>query len=283
MFSFILTNDGTISVFGDNKNFVVGPDNPRYQEAKQALQDQNLEMFKEICEKTKIVAEYFNDYGVSVEEGVVYYLGEAVHGVLVNRILQFMEEKLPVKPLVKFLSNLMLNPSKRAVDELYTFLEHKTLPITEDGCFLAYKRVDENWKDFHTGKFDNHVGNVLEMPRNQVCDNKDNNCSFGFHVGSLEYVRNFNSGGHVLVCKVNPCNVVSVPVDSNCQKLRTCKYEVIAEFTQELEKPLYNKQGKEYNEEPTICITLNDPKWVEAHKAWLKNKSYGKNPTPNLE
>ena len=58
-----------------------------------------------------------------------------------------MREGLPFEPLVKLFENLMKNISYQTRTQLYDFLEHKNLPITEDGCFLAYKAVNSDYKD----------------------------------------------------------------------------------------------------------------------------------------
>jgi hypothetical protein len=109
------------------------------------------------------------------------------------------------------------------------------MPITPNGNFLAYKSVKSDWTDHHTGTFNNSIGNTLEMVRNDVCDDANVGCSSGFHAGSLEYASSFgNRNSHLLIVEINPSDVVSVPKDSDCQKLRTCKYKVIAEYTQKL-------------------------------------------------
>jgi hypothetical protein len=56
------------------------------------------------------------------------------------------------------------------VTELYGFLEKGNLPITNDGHFLAYKKVRKDYKDCHSGTMDNSIGQVVEMERNQVDD-----------------------------------------------------------------------------------------------------------------
>ena len=68
---------------------------------------------------------------------------KVIHNHVVGRILDFMREGLPYKPLTRFVEKLMENPSRRAVNELYAFLEHKNMPLTPDGNFLAYKGVRE--------------------------------------------------------------------------------------------------------------------------------------------
>jgi hypothetical protein len=126
------------------------------------------------------------------------------------------------------MENLMANPSYRAVNELYGFLEKNNLPITSDGHFLAYKKVREDYKDCHSGTFDNSVGKVVEMERNQVNDNKEQTCSAGLHFCSEGYLRHFG-GERVMILKINPRDVVSIPTDYNDSKGRCCRYEVIGE------------------------------------------------------
>jgi hypothetical protein len=143
----------------------------------------------------------------------------------------------------------MANPSRRAVNELYSFLEHKAMPLTPDGNFLAYKGVKEDFTDWHSGNFSNDVGAENEMPRNFVCDNADVGCSDGFHAGSLDYAEGFGRGGNLMIVEINPADVVSVPNDSDCQKLRTCKYKVVSLFKRKLEEPLCSEYGNYSHED----------------------------------
>ena len=67
------------------------------------------------------------------------------------------------------------------------------------------------------------------MPRTAVCDDANHGCSAGFHAGSHEYAKSYASGGgHLLLVEIDPSDVVSVPHDCDCQKLRTAKYKVVA-------------------------------------------------------
>jgi hypothetical protein len=136
----------------------------------------------------------------------------------------------------------MGNPSMQSQKELYDFLEHEHLPITEDGHFLAYKAVRGDFKDKYKGVFDNSVGNIVKMQRAKVDDNRSRGCSDGLHAGALNYVAGYGSvehGDRIVIVKINPRDVVSVPSDCNCEKLRTCQYEVVGEYQGELLKPLY--------------------------------------------
>jgi hypothetical protein len=113
---------------------------------------------------------------------------------------------------------------------LLNFLKHNFLPITREGHFLAYKSVTSDYKDHHTGTFDNHPGTVNVMGRTSVMFDPDVACAKGWHVGTYEFARTFGgAGSHIMVCDVDPFDVVSVPNDANKQKLRTARYRVVAE------------------------------------------------------
>jgi hypothetical protein len=209
----------------------------------------------------------FSDGLVEVKNGKVLFEGEEVHGSISKRILEFMSKGLPFQPLVNFLNNLMENPSMQSQKELYDFLEHEHLPITEDGHFLAYKAVRSDYMDKYAGKFDNHVGKVCQMTRSRVDDDRGRGCSNGLHAGALNYVANYgsaDSGDHIMIVKINPRDVVSVPSDCNCEKLRTCRYEVVGEYQGELLKPLYKSefsQDSYYDEEEELYDEYDDAYW----------------------
>jgi hypothetical protein len=99
---------------------------------------------------------------------------------------------------------------------------------------LAYKKVRHNFFDVHSGSMDNSVGKVLEMERNKVDDDKDNTCSTGLHFCSQSYLNHFG-GDRIVIVKINPRDVVSIPSDYNDAKGRTCRYEVIGELGVEAE------------------------------------------------
>jgi hypothetical protein len=190
---------------------------------------------------TASVVSDWSEGSVEVIDGHVYFNGEVVHGTIVDKILAFIKDGISPTPLVKFLTRLMQNPSRRSVTELYSFLEHGNMPITPDGHFLGYKSVRSDWTDHYSGKFSNKVGEILEMPRNSVCDDANRGCSYGFHVGSLEYATNFGGNDRkVVIVKVDPADVVSVPHDCDFQKMRTSRYEVVGVFDAPLPNGYYD-------------------------------------------
>ena len=121
------------------------------------------------------------------------------------------------------------------------------MPITPEGNFLAYKGVNDDFTDKHTGKFSNKVGEVLEMRRGGVDDDARHGCSSGFHAGSYEYAKGYAyNGGNLMVVEINPADVVSVPYDCECQKLRTCKYKVVGHYETIEAPPLEEGMDEDY-------------------------------------
>jgi hypothetical protein len=174
---------------------------------------------------------------IEVKDGNVFVNDEVMHSLDAQRIIECLAKGADATHIFKFVIRLQKNPSSRAVQELYKFLEHKNLGISAEGTLIAYKALRNNYTDKHTGKFDNSVGNLLEMPRNKVDDDKEHGCSYGFHAGSLKYATEFASGNdRVVLVEIDPADVVSIPTDCEFQKLRTCRYKVISEFERPLEE-----------------------------------------------
>jgi predicted DNA binding protein len=175
----------------------------------------------------------FHGSGVEVEGGKVYFNGAELHNVIADRILDMLRDDADASSLVNFITNLMNNSSFTAVQELYLFLESNRIPLTEDGYFLAWKKIRHDWKDIHSGTIDYSVGSKPEMPRNQVDEDRERTCSKGLHVAGWDYLPHFGSSGssdRVVIVKVNPADVVSVPSDYNNAKMRVSKMEVLREY-----------------------------------------------------
>jgi hypothetical protein len=167
---------------------------------------------------------------VTVTEAGVTFKGQPITGYLADKMVTFLRNGLPIEHYCRFLDNLMANPSMTSRNELFLFLEAADLPITPDGHFLAYKAVRSDFKDKHSGRFDNSPGQIHEMARHDVDDDRNKTCSYGFHAAAYEYAKNFMSGdGKMVAVKIDPACVVSVPADYANQKLRCTRYEVMFE------------------------------------------------------
>ncbi|PZP71734.1 hypothetical protein [Methylorubrum populi] len=162
------------------------------------------------------------------------FKGRVLEGLWVDKIKQFRAANEPFAPLFNALGSLVQNPTQAAIDRLPVFLEKSNLGFLEDGRFIAYKAVLENYFDIHTGNtFRNMIGDTPHMPRDEVDANPNSCCSTGLHVGTPEYVKDFglgHVGRRVMLIAVWPHDVVSVPYSYDGTKMRICAYEVIDEL-----------------------------------------------------
>lgn len=226
---YIVTKD-SVTVMYNGVTHTVREGMVNYAGLREAIRTKDWDSVPNLLNPVKAV-ESFGDLNIEVRAGEVYYQGEILRNGVTRRILDMVAEGFDAEPLTKFLANLMDNPSKTAVDELYDWLEGTSLPITEDGHFLAYKRVRDDYGSFYDGgKTLNRVGDKPSMPRNKVDDNRDRTCSQGLHFCSLSYLPHYHSGqGRVVILKINPADVVSIPSDYDHAKGRAWTYEVIGE------------------------------------------------------
>jgi hypothetical protein len=219
-----------IVVIIDNQPYTVTSTHIGYEKLKQAIKDNDWDTVKSVVDPAKEILKYGNGH-VAVQGSKVFYKDREMVGVLTNRLIEMYQDGFPVEPLIKFMENLMENPSKRAVEELYTFLEKGNLPLTPDGHFLAYKKVRKDFLDIHSGTMDNSPGTVVEMERNAVDDDANRTCSTGLHFCSKDYLDHFGgSDSRTVILKINPRDVVSIPADYNATKGRACRYEVLGEL-----------------------------------------------------
>ncbi len=229
-FPFLIQGSNVVVVI-DNKPHTISKTHITFQRVVDAIKAQDWDLVRDIIEPKKVVLNY-GQGNVSIQGDTFFWKGAEMHNALTSRMVQMLGEGFPIEPLVLFMENLMANPSRRAVQELYGFLEKNDLPITPDGHFLAYKKIRDDYKDIHSGTMDNSVGQIVQMERNEVDDDKDRTCSAGLHFCSKDYLPHFGTGygNRVVILKINPADVVSIPSDYNDSKGRACKYEVIAEM-----------------------------------------------------
>lgn len=241
MAAFIKTADHLTVVFDNGESITVYPSNPKYREIVVALTAKDYAKVRTLSSPVAAIKDKIavvnKRVGSQVEfkNGQVYYNGVVIHNTLTDRIVDMSNDGFDIGPMIKFLENLKQNPSFRAVKELYGFLEKGNLPITEDGHFIAYKRVRNDFTDVHSGKFSNAPGKIVEMPRNEVDEDSRNECSNGLHFCSRDYLQHF-PGDRIVVLKINPADVVAIPADYQSTKGRTCRYEVLNELGSEAEK-----------------------------------------------
>jgi hypothetical protein len=233
MITRILTDD-TLTVFLNNTVMSITADSPYWDEALNALRAEDSQALRDALDKSHNVSQYFSGLiDFKVTDNTLFYKGEPVHNALTERVLRMIKEGFKPEPMLRLMQNIFHNPSYRSREQLYTFLEQNKLPITDDGCFMAYKLVREDFTDCYSGTFDNRPGKSVSISRYNVDDDPTRTCSSGLHVCSLEYLKSFY-GQRLVAVKVNPADVVSVPVDYNNSKMRVCQYTVVEELSMDL-------------------------------------------------
>ncbi|NBP01314.1 MAG: hypothetical protein EBU90_14455 [Proteobacteria bacterium] len=237
--NYLIANDGNVTAVVAGEVYTFGKSHPRYDRLITHLKNNNVEYFEASYDVVSQVNEYCEGY-VSAKNGKMQWDGIDMPEMFTATIMDMIQQGYPFEPMLNFLDNMSQNPSDHAIVELFEFMENKNMPITPDGHFLAYKAVKGDYKDIYSGTFDNSVGRVCEVPRSQVDSNRDNGCGKGLHVGAFDYAKSYGGidldddeggdGNKLMICKVNPRDVVSVPSDHRFQKLRCCRYEVVSEF-----------------------------------------------------
>ena len=260
--AYIVTSNA-ITVIWEGQPYTVNTDNPNYTGLKNALLNAEYDNIGRFLDIKKQI-EDFSHGSIKVVAEKVYYGSYELKGFVIDKLLEFLRSGAKdAQPILNFIEKLMFNPSKNSVDQLYTFLSYKSLPLTETGNIIGYKGVDTDFYSKHgnkntiviTGNVDangrilNKIGETIEVARTSVDDNKDNHCSHGLHVGSYDYAKDWaGNNGHLMMVEFNPSDAVSVPTDCNFQKLRVSKYKVIGEVPFEriketeapLNEPYYN-------------------------------------------
>ena len=252
--AYIISNSGVINIYKDDKIYTIAKEHINYNKLIEALKKNDIqEMDKWLGIKKTI--ENYSYNAIKIKKDKLYYKGKELHNAIIKKIFKLIQNDLPFEFMVKFLNNLMKNPSRIAIQELYEFLELANLPITTDGYFLAYKKVRANYKDIFSNTIDNSIGKTLKMSRNKVDKNRNNTCSRGYHFCSLNYLPCYGSDNpnkvRVLIVKINPEDVVAIPKDYNLAKGRCCCYKVIGEYkgnwrNDAFTAEVYTQNGEQY-------------------------------------
>lgn len=251
MYPYILTEQTLTVVFDDGPNIIHKSDS-QWENCLELLAAKDWSKLRAEMNIECSVRSYLKKMGenrITIEDGRVLYNGEVVDNYVVKKILEFREDGFDIEPLVNFLHRLMQNPSKHCIEKLYRFLEHGNMPVDKDGYFYAYKVVQSDYTDKHTGTIRNRPGDVVEMNRDQVDDDSAISCSRGLHAGSIQYIKWFGQEDDIIVIvKIDPRDVVTVP-NHDETKLRCCKYAVVQKYEKLLRNTYYDYENTVTNEE----------------------------------
>lgn len=226
---YMITGDSVIMTFGAESE-IVESTHPNYTDIVMAVVSGEYKKAFELMNIRKSI-ENFTQGAVTIKGDNLYYGAVQMRSTLVDRILDMMKKgDNGFVRLIAFFEKLMENPSKDSVEQLWGFVSHLDVEIDEEGYIIGWKKVTTRGGklfDSRTCKVPNDLGNIVEMPRWMVDNNRHVTCSQGLHVGAWDYVTSF-SGDTILKVRVHPRDVVSVPTDYNDMKMRASRYEVAA-------------------------------------------------------
>ena len=180
---------------------------------------------------------------ITIKGDNIYYRGEKLFGEDISRILAYLRGGFPVESMILFLEAKLRNKFPESVTALYSFLENRGMPISDNGTVLGYKGVESDFFSKNTGsepliegirdargKIRNQIGDTIWMDRRYVCSDNSQGCAGGLHIGSENYATGWAGDGHVMVVEFSPEHVVSVPTTEH-EKLRVYKYKVVGELS----------------------------------------------------
>lgn len=278
-----------MKIFGENsttfihggKAHTVDSSHPQFHNINQALRSSKMADAVEMMDTGKALRESIpDDAEVVFDHGIITFMGRRITGSAVDRILKMHELGISIEPMILFMGRLLRNPNKKIHDRLFDFLDAGNMPITEDGHFLAYKRITQEYKDFWTGRLNYAVGQKIEVPWSEV-DCSDSSCSKGIHWCSYEHLPHYCTTGHVVVVKVDPAGVGYV--GSLYNKKSLCKgrgrgHEIVEEISEQwardtglpayfadTTKPIAGAETDESNAVDDEIVTSEGIKWKDVN------------------
>lgn len=245
-----------MTLFVGGRQYTVEQSHARFGDILQAIKDNDESRALSILSnKGATFSPAFSQHAYQDTAQGVLIDGELLPEVLSEHCRRMVKMGLDLDSMIKFWHNIK-NNAQSVVGGLFDFLAYKNLPITEDGCFLAYKGLQSNYWSIKgntktivesglvnsQGQIFNGIGEKIRVARRCVDDNRNNHCGEGVHVGSLDYANGW--GQRTVVVKVNPADVVTVPNDCSGQKMRCLGYEVISDYKEEIVQPAMSSDGQ---------------------------------------
>src|SRR6059058_1127569 len=236
MFYTFTNRDGqaSLSVIGETLEKVLPSTHPNFAATLAYLtgtEEHDEEHVRGLVDPTvgigRVLQEEFGDR-VSFDLYHLFLDGQEVDGALASVIkTRMLAADNDWVRFTKFLGNLDSNPSRRAQQATWQWVEANGRTITEDGRFLGYKAVKEDGKSARSGphnyvngalleggaevRVPHEIGSVISKKRADVDDTPGGGCSVGLHVGTKDYAEKFSRPNRLMTVAVNPEHVVSVP------------------------------------------------------------------------
>ena len=261
---YIQTND-SVTAHTPKGPLTINASHPRFREVCVALATGDFTGAIEMMSIRSAITKW-SEGGFVLEGDKITFRGESLPSDLAERIIGlFKEGNHTFQAFANFWARLQKNPSYRSVNQLWAFIKAKNIPLSPEGHFYAYKAINDDWTDCHSRQVLNRPGTLIHMDRNKISDDPDLACHFGYHVGNRDFVANNYSGRKVVICLIDPADVVCVPKDSSGGKMRVCRYLVLGERDRDLPNGLWDHvtQWKGYLKTKAPDVSLENFNGVE--------------------
>lgn len=253
-YSLVSEGDGaSLTVYKDGKVYTATSTHPNYDDIVAAVVtgDVDVSLFDV---ETGIVKKFERlSERVSYANGVIYFDGDPQDDICARQIVEAISEGSSYEPFVYFMEKVASNPNAHSREQLFGWMKKHSLTVDSDGDIIAYRgvRVDNEGNFTSTtqgpavvdgvpvdGYVPNYIGAVVEMPRSMVQHNPAVGCDTGLHAANWRYASTM--GSVRIKIKINPRDVVSVPTESNEEKMRVCRFTVL----EQIDGPVTTKVDK---------------------------------------
>ena len=229
---FYFKDDNQLTVyFADGRSAIWTKDHPQFNSAVKAAKEANWVAIDYMNNQAKMLltekVNVLEDGTVTVTTANSTFTADENDKIIA--FIKLLKEKgtidSEIERIKPFIRNMFENPFINAVEELYDFCKAMDFEITDDGCFLAYKRVNSDLSSIHDrGKTKHAIGQYTEVDAYDT--DRYQTCSKGLHFCSKGYLPSY-TGDVVIIVKVNPKDVVAIPVDYDNMKGRCRRYMTV--------------------------------------------------------
>lgn len=220
--------------------YIISHEDPYFDEIVEYIEDKDEEALINLLSRKARSKQMFSalqEYDISYDGSEYSYKGQLIPMNLNAYLASAMDNSRgnpsAYLPVVRFIQRLYKNPSHDTRQRLFSFMDHNSMPIDADGCFLAYKGVRHDYRDKHTGTILNRPGDIVSLADwSNVDTDSAVTCSKGLHACSIDYLSFWYGGSDRIVSvAIAPEHVGAIPTDYNQAKLRCLRYKVVADIT----------------------------------------------------
>ena len=253
----------------------------------------DLEVIKAMASVKNYIV-YLSQGRISLTDSGIQFMGELVNSYMTERIMRHHAEGVDVAPMLAFMDRVMNHPILGIQQDIYKWCEKGDMPFTAEGHIIAYKKVREDYRSYHSSPDGTHlhhpIGGYVEMERSAVDPRRDYTCSTGLHFCSYDYLNAYQGAntGRILILSIDPQDIIAIPTDYNQTKGRACRYRIIGELPQDQAQRFFRgklvvdqfqtykaepkEEPKKVEAKPETAVKKDKPKTSKKSKAKAKSK-----------